>query len=138
MKSSDPPDSGEQRCSGEDGWYQRKAEAIAHLLVYLRVVEVDGGGRRRAPSGGRLRLLSDEGSDKAPAMWMVSGGSPRDDEPGDAYHYHRARTTSPELEKTRRRRKTLKLGLWRRWSDWGAKDGGSGISEPMRTRGGYL
>ena len=75
---------GERWRSDGCGWYQRVAEAIAHLLVYSQVVKVDGGGRRRAQGGGEDRVLSDEASGDAPAKWVVPGGRSGDGEPGGA------------------------------------------------------
>lgn len=64
----------------------------------LRVVEVDGGGRRRARSGGRLQVLSDQGSEYALTKPRGLGGSSDDKEHDGANHEGRASPTAAELK----------------------------------------
>ena len=59
VAARDPMVTGATVVAGEGGCYGRVAEAIAHLLVQLRVVGGGCGGRRRGRSGGNLRVLSD-------------------------------------------------------------------------------
>ena len=63
----------------------------------------------------KARLLSDEGSDEYPAMWMVSGGRSGDGGPGGVLHDDAATTAAAaKLAKEEARPKTLKARLWLR------------------------
>ena len=110
----DPMVAGERQRSGESGWYRRVEGAIAHLWVQLRVVEDDGGGRRRARSGGDLRVLSDDCSGDAPAMRRGSGGRGCDGGLGGVLHDNAAATTAAQFEDEEARSKTLNEELRRR------------------------
>ena len=62
--------------------------------------EDDGGGRRRARSGGELQVLSDGSSSEVPAVWVVAGGSPREGELGGVVHGGRASPAAAQSKKS--------------------------------------
>ena len=92
----DPMVVGERRLAGEGEWYQRVEGVIANLGVYLRVVEDNRFGRRRASSGGEVRLLSGKATGEVPAARLVAGGRSGDGGLGDVLHGGRASTTAAQ------------------------------------------
>ena len=90
---------GERRGFAGGGWYQHVEGAKANLGVCSPVREDDGGGRRRARSGGEVRLLSDGCSGDSPATRVVAGGSYGDGGLGGVLHGGRASPAAAQSKK---------------------------------------
>ena len=103
---------GERRLLAGSGWYQEVEGASAHLGVQLRVVEDDGGGRRRGRSGGVLRALSDGVSGGAPATRRGPGGRGGDGELGGVLHDDAVAKTAAQFDGDETRPKTLDGESW--------------------------